>query len=520
MNISDDLEQSPALGYKLQLPEWNYFIAPCVSLGTTPVFCKKRLMLDMTDCILIWNYEPLNALVNSFIFFTSFLLSYDLDENGFIQEKDIHEPANWGPDKARHFLSTLSYARYIRFSMNLWNGSYLFNLSYIPYEEMEKTEIFSIIKDFLSNGSKSKYDFPEKDISKVLKAVQELAETDSDSRIRTILAALYILLDREDDAINVYHSMESMDEYDSYNLGTIYLLHQKLDKAREQFNKIERLKESKYQLGMTYLKEKQYDKAARWFEQLVMEYPEEYYIHPEAIAVMPLSELIAQFSLNNLGICRFHLADNTRRATAEALELFHKAAKWDSRSEASINIQLMDYMRNQILIEREKPKKLTRSKHIKYENIIGNSDVMQQVYELIDDATESDISVLILGKPGTGKEEVAKAVHSNSSRKDGPFIPINCAAIPENLMESELFGYEKGAYTGAIANKKGKFELADGGTLFLDEIGEMNPILQAKILRAIQEKRVTRLGGIKEIEVDIRVISATNKDLEHDLEGY
>jgi len=123
----------------------------------------------------------------------------------------------------------------------------------------------------------------------------------------------------------------------------------------------------------------------------------------------------------------------------------------------------------------------------------------------------------LVGESGTGKELVAKALHENSSRKDGPFIKINCAAIPKNLMESELFGYEKGAFTGAVNSKPGRFELADGGTLFLDEIGEIPVEMQVKLLRAIQESEFERVGGLKTIKVNVRLITATNRDLEQEI---
>jgi Nif-specific regulatory protein len=146
------------------------------------------------------------------------------------------------------------------------------------------------------------------------------------------------------------------------------------------------------------------------------------------------------------------------------------------------------------------------------DNIIGKSKKMEDVFELIKLVADSNSSIMILGASGTGKELVAKALHFNSSKKYGPFVGVNCAAIPENLLEAELFGYKKGAFTGASADKKGKFVLADGGTLFLDEIGDMPMYLQAKLLRAIQEKEVEPVGSESKIKVDIRIISATNRE--------
>lgn len=146
-------------------------------------------------------------------------------------------------------------------------------------------------------------------------------------------------------------------------------------------------------------------------------------------------------------------------------------------------------------------------------NIVGNSREMQIVYDQIDKVAKSPSTVLILGETGTGKELVAQALHYNSDRSNGPFIRVHCAALPENIIESELFGHEKGAFTGAIAERKGRFELADGGTIFLDEIGEISANLQIKLLRILQEREFERVGGTKTIHVNIRVIAATNKNL-------
>ena len=146
--------------------------------------------------------------------------------------------------------------------------------------------------------------------------------------------------------------------------------------------------------------------------------------------------------------------------------------------------------------------------------LVGDSPEMHSIFEVIAKVADTPSTVLITGESGTGKELVAKALHEHSSRKSGPFIKINCAAIPKTLMESELFGYEKGAFTGATSAKPGRFELADAGTLFLDEIGEIPVEMQVKLLRAIQESEFERVGGIKTIKVDVRLITATNRDLE------
>ncbi len=150
--------------------------------------------------------------------------------------------------------------------------------------------------------------------------------------------------------------------------------------------------------------------------------------------------------------------------------------------------------------------------------MIGNSRGMLQVKELVDQAGPSEATILILGESGTGKELVAEGLHRASPRADKPLVKVNCAALPADLLESELFGYVKGAFTGAATNKPGRFQLASGGTLFLDEIGEMDPVLQAKILRALQEKIVEPLGSVSPVETDVRIIAATNRDLKAEVE--
>jgi len=147
-------------------------------------------------------------------------------------------------------------------------------------------------------------------------------------------------------------------------------------------------------------------------------------------------------------------------------------------------------------------------------NIVGSSAAMRLVYDQIQKVLSSDITVFISGESGTGKELVARAIHYGSLRSDEPFIDVNCAAIPEGLQESELFGHEKGAFTGALATHPGKFEQAAGGTIFLDEVGEMSPSAQARLLRVLQERCLQRVGGTKTIDLDVRVVSASNRDLE------
>ncbi|MDH3851744.1 MAG: sigma-54 dependent transcriptional regulator [Deltaproteobacteria bacterium] len=148
-----------------------------------------------------------------------------------------------------------------------------------------------------------------------------------------------------------------------------------------------------------------------------------------------------------------------------------------------------------------------------YEDIIGRSEAMQEVFSMIKAVTDTNATVLITGETGTGKELVARAIHSNSSQRYGPFVATSCGALPETLLESELFGYEKGAFTGADRTKKGRFELANEGTLFLDEVGDISMKTQIRLLRVLQEKSFSRLGGTEQIKVDVRLVSATNRDL-------
>jgi len=148
-----------------------------------------------------------------------------------------------------------------------------------------------------------------------------------------------------------------------------------------------------------------------------------------------------------------------------------------------------------------------------FEKMIGKSKVMQEIYNLIEKVAGTDSTVLVTGESGTGKEIAARAVHYLGTRRERAFVSINCGALPENLLESELFGHVKGSFTGAVFNKKGMFEVAEKGTLFLDEVGEMSPWTQVKLLRALQDKKIRRVGGTEEIPVDVRIIAASNRDL-------
>ena len=178
--------------------------------------------------------------------------------------------------------------------------------------------------------------------------------------------------------------------------------------------------------------------------------------------------------------------------------------------------KILTVCRNAITVKKLKEENKTLKKTYGFSNdeIIGTSTAMRDIRETIKQAAQSDARILITGENGSGKEVAARAIHLYSARADAPFIDVNCAAIPENLIESELFGHEKGAFTDAVSSRKGRFELANGGTLFLDEIGDMSLSAQAKVLRVIQEQKIERLGGEKTIETNVRIIAATNQDLE------
>ncbi len=182
-----------------------------------------------------------------------------------------------------------------------------------------------------------------------------------------------------------------------------------------------------------------------------------------------------------------------------------------------INLETIRREKNQL---RDENKRLRNELENKYRitNIIGNSNKMREVYQMISQVCKSNATVLVRGESGTGKELVANSVHYNSHRAKGPFVKVNCAAIPANLIESELFGHEKGAFTGAIEQKPGKFELAHKGTIFLDEIGSIGLDVQANLLRVLQEKEFERVGGQRTLKVDVRIVAATNKNLENAVE--
>ncbi|PLX91348.1 MAG: Fis family transcriptional regulator [Desulfuromonas sp.] len=208
-------------------------------------------------------------------------------------------------------------------------------------------------------------------------------------------------------------------------------------------------------------------------------------------------------------------------STAEAVEAMKNGA-YDYitkpfRNE-EVRLIIQNALERKALRQENRVLKDALKKRYTFSGLVGKSHKMRQLYDLIEKVAASNVSVLVSGESGTGKEVVAKAIHHNCERKGAPFIPVNCGAIPENLLESELFGHEKGAFTGAIQQKQGLFEIAKGGTLFLDEIGELPAMMQVKLLRVLQEREMRRVGGTRDIPVDVRIVAATNKDLQVEVE--
>jgi DNA-binding NtrC family response regulator len=227
---------------------------------------------------------------------------------------------------------------------------------------------------------------------------------------------------------------------------------------------------------------------------------------------MEVLKYLVEHSIDTIGIILTGYA--TIRTAVEAMKAgaFDYLAKPVKMEEVIMVInralEFRDIKRENVALKNQLKKKY------KFDNFIGDGPEMHKVFRIIEKVADTDSTVLILGESGTGKELVAKAIHYNSMRRDKPLIPVNCGAIPEDLLESELFGHEKGAFTNAIRTRIGRFEMSNGGTIFLDEIGEMSPHLQVKLLRILQEQEFERLGGTKTIKCDIRVIAATNKDLD------
>ncbi len=211
-------------------------------------------------------------------------------------------------------------------------------------------------------------------------------------------------------------------------------------------------------------------------------------------------------------------ADTKKAVECIRLGAFDFVDKMDAKTELPIAVaNALKISRLQERTHRlEEENRLYRAEAAKafgFDRLVGGSEPMRELYRIIERVADTDASILILGETGTGKELVAGAIHQTSRRHQGPFIKVNCAALPESLLEDELFGHEKGAYTGAQVRRAGRFELADGGTLFLDEIGDMSLPTQAKVLRVLQEQEFERVGGSRTVHVDVRVVAATNKDI-------
>ena len=179
-----------------------------------------------------------------------------------------------------------------------------------------------------------------------------------------------------------------------------------------------------------------------------------------------------------------------------------------------VRINIGNALRSQHLETENRSLKRVLEQEYSFQNLVGNSESMHQVFEMIKRVSQAPTNVLVTGESGTGKEVIEKAIHYNGPLKDKPFVPVNCGAIPETLMESEMFGHKKGSFTGAVSDKVGLFEAADGGTIFLDEVGELPVTIQVKLLRAIQERVIRRVGAVEDTAVDIRIIAATNQNLE------
>ncbi|HZS43888.1 MAG TPA: sigma-54 dependent transcriptional regulator [Blastocatellia bacterium] len=240
--------------------------------------------------------------------------------------------------------------------------------------------------------------------------------------------------------------------------------------------------------------------------------------------------------INMAGMNGLELLDQIKKIDASALVIMITAYSSVDSAVSALRKGAYDYITkpfvNEDLLQRvnnaiQHQKLFSENRYLRrelkrqhsFDSLIGTSNVLQSIFRLIEKISPTNTTVLIQGESGTGKELVARAIHYNSDRSEGPFIAINCAAIPESLLESELFGYVKGAFTGAATNKKGLLQASDGGTLFLDEIGEMPPSLQVRLLRALQERTVTPVGATKAISFDARIIAATNRNLESEVQS-
>ena len=212
----------------------------------------------------------------------------------------------------------------------------------------------------------------------------------------------------------------------------------------------------------------------------------------------------------------------TAYATVEKAVEAMKRGAFDYVTKPFKNEELILTIRKALEMHRLKQENRLLSQELqerfKFGNIVGKSKLMRQLYEIIEKVAQTRASVLITGESGTGKELIARAIHFNSPRSDKPFVSVNCSALPETLLESELFGHERGAFTGAVTRRRGRFELAHSGTLFLDEVGDMSPALQVKLLRVLQEMRFERVGGTATLQVDARLVAASNRDLKREVE--
>ena len=233
-------------------------------------------------------------------------------------------------------------------------------------------------------------------------------------------------------------------------------------------------------------------------------------IMPDVSGMDVLNHVVKQSSKSKCIILTGHA---TIKSSVEAIKkgAFDYITKPITASELLIVVEKALQFK-QLEQENERLRRELRQKY-GHEHIIGTSKPMQNIFDLIEKVADTDTTILITGASGTGKELIARAIHFDSSRSDKPMVVINCGAIPEALLESELFGHEKGSYTGAYKSRSGRFEIANGGTIFLDEIGEMSPSLQVKLLRVLQDQKFERVGGTKTIHVDVRIIAATNKNL-------
>jgi DNA-binding NtrC family response regulator/tetratricopeptide (TPR) repeat protein len=412
--------------------------------------------------------------------------------------------------------------------------------------------------------------------------ILELLKQEDTYEIKSIIAAIYTSADQFDKAIEIYESIEQKNPYDYYNLGTIYLLEKNdPSKAIKYYSKAAELPEAIYNLGISYIRNGEWGEAFLQFGRLAKpcsisgkdynidngekdddkreklsnlvssekpyiggltyDYDYDFLLRDISLdgeetptnetdldfhdkkssgsesQLLRLDSIITQMSCNNLGVCCYYRNNNTPNVI-KALEWFETALSWEEATGLEIG---RDNIRRLVLVETSISTEELRQQEEKFETVddmTGNSNKMKRVYRLINKLADVEANVLITGENGTGKEKAANAIHKLSERKDKSFIPVNCGAFSETILESELFGHEKGAFTGATKTKKGVFELADGGTIFLDEIGEASRQTQVKLLRVIQERKFMRLGGESLITTNIRIISASNKKLKDEVE--